>query len=640
MDNPENTRAEKELRATDILESIAEGFFALDREWRFTYINREGQRILDKTPDELIGKVIWDVYTGLVGSPFEPIYRRAMDDREAMSILHFYPDHQRYYDVHTYPAPHGISAYFRNVTDQKLADAETEALVSESERQRRIYEVALSNTPDLVYVFDLDRRFVYANEALLKMWGRRREDTIGKTNLEIGYDILQAESSDHEIDQVIATKQPIRGEAPFTSTAGTRTFDYILVPVIGPDGAVVAVAGTTRDITDRKRAEQEIRDQADQLRELDRAKDQFLATLAHELRNPLAPLLNAAEVLGALKIDDKRLEWTRQVIRRQVTHMSSLLDDLLNVARITQGKLTIRPERVDLATVIDAAIEAARPLIDTKHHQLTVELTPAHINVDADPIRLSQILSNLLLNAAKYTDSGGQIDLRASRDDEHLVLSVKDDGIGIPASALGGIFTMFAQVEGSARRSEGGLGIGLALVRGLVELHGGSIQARSDGPGQGSEFIVRLPLPVSDIVAPASGEVTDTPRESVARRILVADDNRDAADTLSTILRMSGHEVFVAHGGQEALDFVNRYRPDFAILDVGMPDLSGYDVARGILAGPHGKHMTLVALTGYGQQADKDRAFEAGFSWHLTKPITFGELEKILTLPTARDAPE
>ena len=630
MDNPDGARSERDLRATDILESITEGFFALDHAWRFTYINREGQNILGKAPDDLLGKVIWDEYTGLKGSVFEPIYRSAMDDRKAASILSFYPDHERYYDVHTYPAPQGISVYFRNVTDQKRADAERDALVAESERQRHIYEVALSNTPDLMFVFGLDRRFTYVNEALLSFWGKQRDDVLGKNSRELGYEAMQAELNDHEIDQVVETSRPIRGELPFSDAGETRIFDYILVPVVGADGAVVAVAGTMRDITDRQHAEQEIRQQANQLRELDRAKDAFLATLAHELRNPLAPLLSAAEILDALKITDARLEWTRQVIRRQVTHMSSLLDDLLNVARITQGKLTIRPERIELEPIIASAIETAQPLIALKQHQLTVEVTPPQIALNADPLRLSQILSNLLLNAAKYTDAGGSIHLRARVEGDQLVLSVKDSGIGIPESGLAKIFTMFAQVEGASLRSEGGLGIGLALVRGLAELHGGHVEARSGGPGLGSEFTIYLPLPAAELASPPGEKVAEATRPNAPRKVLVADDNRDAADTISAILRLAGHTVFVAHGGQQALDLAATWRPEFAVLDVGMPDLSGYEVARHLRNQPWGKTVTLIALTGYGQESDRQRAYEAGFAWHMTKPISIDELEAVL----------
>ena len=283
MDITERVQAHAASRATEILESITDGFFSLDRGWRFTYVNREAQRILGRARDELVGQVIWDVYTGLAGSEFERVYRRSMAEQVTASSTAYYPDHDRWYEVHTYPAPEGLSVYFRNVTEQHRAEAERERLIAESERQRLIYEAALSNTPDLVYVFDLDHRFIYANEALLRMWGRTRDDALGRNCLELGYEPWHAEMHDREIEQVVATRRPIRGEVPFTGTNGRRIYDYIFVPVLGPGGDVVAVAGTTRDVTERKEAEQ--------------AKDEFLALLAHELRNPLAPLRNGLHVI-------------------------------------------------------------------------------------------------------------------------------------------------------------------------------------------------------------------------------------------------------------------------------------------------------------------------------------------------------
>jgi len=626
------SRADRDVRATEILESVTEGFFGVDREWRFTYVNREAEKILGRSRDDLVGKVMWDEYPGVRGTPFETAYRGAMDDRKTASATAYYPDHERWYELHAYPASGGMSAFFRDVTDQKRDDAEHQRLASQSEERRRMYEVALSSTPDLVYVFDLEHRFVYANEALLAMWGRRAADSYGKRLIELGYEPWHAEMHDREIDQVIATRRPIRGEVPFTGTGGRRVYDYIFVPVIGPAGDVVAVAGTTRDVTERQAAEQAIREQAEKLREADRAKDQFLATLAHELRNPLAPIRNASEILATLNVDDERLAWAQQVIHRQVDQMASLLDDLLNVARITQGKLELRIERVALATVIDTAIEAARPLIDAKEHRLTVELPTSGVVIDADPLRLSQIVSNLLTNAAKYTDRGGKIDLRATVEAGQLALSVSDNGIGLPSWALDKIFSMFSQVEGAGSRSEGGLGIGLALVKGLVDLQGGSVEARSEGPGKGSEFIVKLPLAAAKLASlPVQpGENVATAGAVQSRKVLVADDNKDAANTLAMMLTMMGHEVFVAHHGEDALRLADECRPQVAVLDIGMPDMSGYEVARRLRIEPWAGAMTLVALTGFGQDDDKTRAYESGFDRHLTKPINTAQLCSII----------
>jgi PAS domain S-box-containing protein len=383
--------------------------------------------------------------------------------------------------------------------------------------------------------------------------------------------------------------------------------------------------GAEIDVTERKRIEMD-------LRSADRRKDEFLATLSHELRNPLAPIRTAAQMLTLTTLDREQLAWARQVIHRQVEHMARLLDDLLDVARITRGKLELRKERVDLGTIVDAAIESARPLITARKHGLTVDLSPELPSLNADPVRLAQVLSNLLTNAAKYTDPPGRITLTARVvDDDTLCISVKDNGIGLSPTALAHIFQMFSQVEDAYSRSEGGLGIGLALVKGLVTLHGGSIEAFSDGPGAGSEFVVTLPIDrglYSDEVDVRSA--TGASAQPSRRRILVADDNQDAADSLAMLLEAAGHEVATAHGGESALSIASTFQPAVALLDIGMPDLDGYEVAKRLRTAPWGRSMYLIAITGWGQEEDKRRALGAGFDFHLTKPIELHQLEALL----------
>jgi two-component system, sensor histidine kinase len=370
------------------------------------------------------------------------------------------------------------------------------------------------------------------------------------------------------------------------------------------------------------------------LRDADRRKDSFLATLAHELRNPLAPIRTASQILASPRLAPQQLQWAQNVIQRQVGHMALLLDDLLDVARITQGKLELKRERVKLTEVVDSAVEAVRPLLDSKHHQLTVTLPPEDVTLQADSLRLSQILSNLLANAAKYTDAAGHIELSGSVQDGTLSLSVRDDGIGMPPDAPTRIFEMFSQIDSASARAEGGLGIGLAIVRGLLELHGGTIEARSDGPGQGSQFIVRLPLIAPNVIELPAPEVEGAPVSAAARRILVADDNKDAANALAMLLELAGHEVRVAHGGRAALAAAQTFRPDVALLDIGMPDLSGHEVAIELRRKPWGAGICLIALTGWGGDDDRRRAIGAGFDRHLTKPISPAALEALL----ARDA--
>jgi signal transduction histidine kinase/CheY-like chemotaxis protein len=363
----------------------------------------------------------------------------------------------------------------------------------------------------------------------------------------------------------------------------------------------------------------------------DRRKDEFLATLAHELRNPLAPVRHAVKVLESKSLKAGQDQWARDVISRQVRRMALLLDDLLDVSRITQGRLDLKIETVTLNSIIDAAVETARPLIETKHHRLTIELPSEPFMLMVDPLRVSQSLSNLLTNSAKYMDEGGQIILRVALSTEEILLSVKDTGIGIEPGALTGLFEMFSQVDSAIARSEGGLGIGLALVKGLIALHGGTINARSSGAGLGCEFSIHLPR---SVVVPIAIEAKDSSpaqsHQTSGHQILLADDNRDAADSLTMLLEMNGHRVTVAYNGEQALQLARQSVPSVMILDIGMPDITGYEVARRVRAEAWGRSIYLIAVTGWGQKEDKARAIASGFDHHLTKPVDPDEVESVL----------
>ncbi|MEO8359690.1 MAG: PAS domain S-box protein [Vicinamibacteria bacterium] len=381
-----------------------------------------------------------------------------------------------------------------------------------------------------------------------------------------------------------------------------------------------------REIGSRERAEAA-------LRETDRRKDEFLATLAHELRNPLAPIRQAALISKAPAATDAQKRWSHDVISRQVHHMALLLDDLLDISRITRGTLELRKEMTEIQSVVDAAVETARPAIDAKRHVLKLEMPERPVHFEADPLRLAQVLSNLLTNAAKYTDPGGEIVLRVTPSTESIVVAVKDSGIGIPASALNEVFAMFSQVKTGPDRSDGGLGIGLALSRGLIELHEGSIEASSAGAGQGSEFFVRLPRRARKIrLEVEAGPAQGLP--GVKRRILIADDNRDAAESLALLLGLDGHEVTVVHDGKAAVAAFPSIQPEVAILDIGMPEMNGYDVARHVRQGSLGRVVTLIAVTGWGQDNDKAQALAAGFNHHFTKPIEPERLSALLKSET------
>ena len=367
------------------------------------------------------------------------------------------------------------------------------------------------------------------------------------------------------------------------------------------------------------------------LKDADRRKDEFLATLAHELRNPLAPIRHATKILEATAATEAQRKWGREVIARQVEHMALLLDDLLDVSRITRGRLGLKKDYVSLEKIISTAVETARPLIDAKHHSLRISLPAEAIELNVDPLRMSQVVSNLLTNAAKYTDAGGTIELIAERESAGVRVSVIDNGIGLNQATIPRIFEMFSQVETALERSQGGLGIGLALVKGLVELHGGTVQAVSAGPGTGSTFIVRLPN--ATVVEHLLRQPLHNPGELGAGprcKILVVDDNEDAAHSLSMLLSVAGHQVRTANSGESALVIAAADPPEACILDIGMPGMSGYELATTIREQPWGRNILLIAATGWGQQDDKDRARAAGFNHHLTKPIDSNHLDELL----------
>jgi signal transduction histidine kinase len=382
------------------------------------------------------------------------------------------------------------------------------------------------------------------------------------------------------------------------------------------------------------------------LKEADRHKDEFLAMLAHELRNPLAPIHNAVQLMHRQSFADPQLTWSRDVIGRQLAHLTRLVDDLLDVSRITRGKINLSKEVIELETLMTRTLETVQPLLEERGHKLTVEVPKGILAVLGDPTRLVQALGNVLGNAAKYTERGGHITLAAAESGSEVVIRVRDNGIGIPAELMPMIFNLFTQLDRTSGPPQSGLGIGLALVQRLVEMHGGSVSARSDGLGKGSEFLIRLPLFIRETVESGQPiqqrsalEQSMTNAEGPARtqrRILVADDNNDALESLATLLQLSGHEVYTAANGAMALESAEAHRPEVALLDIGMPKLDGYEVARRIRAQPWGQRITLVALTGWGQDSDRRRSQEAGFDSHLVKPLDLDKLMELLAaLPVA-----
>ena len=474
-----------------------------------------------------------------------------------------------------------------------------------------------------------DHVFELANAAYFKLIGAR--DILGKPIAEALPEVREQGFIDL-LDRVLATGERYVGSAvPVQLQRGAggpdvRYVDFVYQPLLDDAGRLSGVFVQGHDVTDRKQAE-------DALRAADRRKDEFLATLAHELRNPLAPIRHAARISKTPSATDAQLKWSHDVIDRQVDHMSRLLDDLLEVSRITRGKLELRKERIDLGESIAAAVGTARPLIEARGHSLAVELPRSRVEIDADPVRFAQILSNLLTNAAKYTDPGGRIRVEACVRDGNAVISVQDNGIGIAPELQPQVFEMFSQATSALDRSEGGLGIGLSLTHGLVALHGGTVAVRSAGLGRGSEFVVTLPVAHA---APslrgddraARSSATESARKQV--RVLVADDNRDSADSSATLLQLDGHDVRVAYSGVDALRLVEEFAPQLALLDIGMPGMNGYELARRIRATERGRSILLVAVTGWGQEEDKRLAEAAGFDEHRAKPVDFSSLQDLI----------
>ncbi|WP_409266333.1 ATP-binding protein [Massilia sp. BHUDP2] len=467
--------------------------------------------------------------------------------------------------------------------------------------------------------------FEIANESYLQLIGHR--GLIGRSAREALPEV--ADQGFFELlDQVYQSGQPFVGHAvplrvqrEASAPLEERFVDFVYQPIRGPKGDVEGIFVEGSDVTMRKRVE-------DELRAANRQKDQFLAMLAHELRNPLAPITTAAQLLQRGTLDPQRARHASDIIVRQAEHMTNLVNDLLDVSRVTRGLAEIEKEDLDIAAVVNGAVEQVRPLLDMKRHELRVEQWQQPLYVSGDRTRLVQVVSNILNNAAKYTPSGGRIALRVTSEGGEAVIAVSDNGQGIDPQVLPYIFDLFTQAERTPDRSQGGLGIGLALVKSLVALHGGRVAAFSEGPNKGSEFVIRLPL-LSGAEAQEPQQALDQANEG-AVRVLVVDDNADAAQMLATLLEAHGHVVSVEYDGTGGLARALRERPEVMLLDIGLPDMDGHELARRLRASPDTANAMLIALTGYGQSEDRERARQAGFDRHLVKPADLSELLRIL----------
>ena len=518
--------------------------------------------------------------------------------------------------------------------DRRQAEEAEWALKNTQERFSRF----MHHLPGLAWIKDVQGRYVFANDAAVKAFGIGREALYGRTDADLFPAEVAADFSAND-RRALESGAGVQAVEVLEHEDGVMHSSIVSkFPIPGPTGEAAWVGGMAIDITERMRAEEAVR-------EADRRKTDFLATLSHELRNPLAPIRNSLELVRRSSGDPLILRSSVDVIDRQISHMVRLVDDLLDVSRITRDRLELRRRRVELADAIAQAIETCADNAERGGHTIEVSLPSEPVSLHADSDRLVQIFSNLLNNACKYSGRPGCIRIDARIEATEAVVSVADEGIGIPSDALERIFEMFAQVESAREQSRNSLGIGLTLVKRLVELHGGSVVARSDGPDRGSEFVVRLPLAPARQEAPAPLETPPVPvlvRSHAAPplRVLVVDDNEDSAESLATLLTLGGHKTITAHDGAEALVTADQFRPHVAILDVGLPTLSGHDVCRHLRDRPWGHDLFIVALTGWGQEEDRRKSREAGFDEHFVKPLDHSELlNRLRAVSLAREVP-
>jgi PAS domain S-box-containing protein len=533
----------------------------------------------------------------------------------------------------------------RNRLDEVAAMAEANAGdVNDRKRmeENQRWLVALvESSEDAIISKSLDGTIQSWNVAAERLFGYTAQQAVGR-HISL---IIPADRADEE-NQIIARVRAAERVEHF-DTVRVRSdgrlvqVSLTISPIKDAAGRIIGASKIARDVSERKRLEDELRKHAADLSQADRRKDEFLAMLAHELRNPLAPIRNALNALllqGQEHGQAARQAW--DVIERQVECLVHLVDDLLDVSRISLGKIKLEKRRVDLAAVVSHAIESSRPLIDARKHDLLVTLPDEPMPIEADMTRMAQVVLNLLNNAAKYTPVGGRICLSAEKVTDQVAIHVRDTGMGIPANILPKVFDLFTQAERTLDRAEGGLGIGLTLVRRLTEMHDGTVEAFSDGLGQGSEFVVRLPLLRQAL--PSNTPTKDGGKEPIAatprKRVLVVDDNRDSAESLAMLLRLTGQDAHTVHDGRQALVVAEAYRPDLVLLDIGLPGIDGYEVARRLRSEPWTGTTALVALTGYGDDETRQRAQSAGFDRHMVKPVDFDALRRLVaSLETGRE---
>jgi len=615
-----------------ILDNAPVFIYLVDRDDRFVSVNRGWLEQIGIDSDSVIGRALHEVFPRETAEQFAAHNRRVL---AAGGALQFEEKHAgRTYLSVKVPLqdgagrPYAVCGMSVDITERKQAE---EAL-RESEDRFRSFTDSL---PLIVWVHDASGAQEFVNRTFCEFFGVSREEMrAGRWQL-----LMHPDDGDaylREFLDCVRDRRPFHGEVRVRRYDGQwRWIESWGRPRFSSSGEFLGFVGTSADVTERKQAERLARESEAALREADRRKDEFLAVLSHELRNPLAPLRNAVQILRAPQARASELAEARDIVERQVAQLVRLVDDLLDISRISVGRMVLREAVLDLRSVADDALMISGPLLDEAQHSVRVDLPPEPLWVSGDPVRLAQVISNLLNNAARYTPHGGSVGLRVTREGEDALVLVEDSGVGLAADMLQRIFEPFVQGDARSARSAGGLGVGLALAKRLVEMHGGTIKASSAGPGKGSCFVVRLPLvPARPAARPAPPE-PQRALERRRRRLLVVDDNQDAARSQARVLGLLGCEAQVAFDGAEALARFADFHPDAVLLDIGLPGMDGYEVARRLRALPGGRDVLLLAQTGWGQDEDRRASAAAGFDAHLVKPVDTQALLRLLDEPAA-----
>ena len=641
-DSSERKRQEQQVQAAlayaeNIIATVREPFLVLDRDLRVVTANRSFYENFHVTPEETQGCFIYDL-----GNRQWDIPRLRLLLEEILPQDHQFHDFQVEYDFPTIgrkivllnarrirePGNQAelILLAIEDITERNQAEV---AMRTSEVRYRRLFETAR----DGILILDAHTgQITEVNPFMTELLGYGHDDFMGKELWQIG--LFKDKSANEAAFRELQQHGYIRYDhLPLEAKSGKRVEVEFVSNVYQVNHQHV-VQCNIRDIGDRSRLEKQTQQQAAELADLHRRKDEFLAMLGHELRNPLAPIMNAVLLLRPLGSENPTLQLSRSIIERQVGQLTRLVDDLLEVSRITTGRIHLHQEHLDMRGVVERAVETGRPLFSQHQHILTVRLSPQPIWVNADAARLEQVVVNLLNNAAKYSKDHSHIFLGLQQDGAEAVLRVRDEGVGIAAELLPRIFDLFTQAERSLDRSQGGLGLGLALVRQLVEMHGGRVEVHSS-LGEGSEFVVRLPVVAAPAPLPPT-TATEAAQPTESLRVLVVDDNKDGAESLAMLVKESGHDVRTAYDGPSALQAALQYRPSVVLIDIGLPEMSGYEVAKRIRHEPTLQKVVLVAVTGYGREADRQTSLEAGFNHHLVKPAAFKNVQQILATVSER----